>query len=64
MVAVKDRPNQGHAQKKNKYLIDVFPGLGRSFYVGHSPLLGAVLRFFQRHLPPFAKVAFVAHQEE
>lgn len=51
-------------KEKTKYLIDMFPGFGRSLDVGHSPLLGAVLSFFQRHFPPLAKVAFISDQQE
>jgi hypothetical protein len=54
----------GKEEKKQKYLIDMFPGFGRSLDVGHSPLLGAVLSFFQRHFPPLAKVAFISDQQE
>ena len=54
----------GPLERRKNYLIDVFPGFGRSLDVGHSPLLGAVLSFFQRHFPPLAKVAFVSDQQE
>jgi len=46
------------------YLIDVFSSFGRRLDVGHSPLLCAVLSLFQRHFPPLAQVALVAHQKE
>ena len=46
------------------YLIHMFSGFRRSLDVGHSPLLGAVLSFFQRHFPPLTKVAFISDQQK
>lgn len=52
-------------QNKNKtYLINMFSGFGRSLDIRHSPLLSAILSFFQRHLSPFTEVAFITDQQE
>ena len=46
------------------YLVDVLFRLGRGLDVGHSPLLGTVLRLLDGHLPPLVQVALVSHQQE